>query len=726
MTTLGAARPRVDEGLARSGRSRLDCLTSPSAIAIIGASGTAGSISSQPLKHLRACGYRGRIYPVNPGRDEVDGVRCYASVETLPETPDLAVIVLAAHRVPAAVAACGARGVPVALVISSGFSEAGDAGRQLQHELVDVARTHGIGIVGPNCQGVMNVTEDVAAGFGAPFSLRYRRGPVSVVSQSGGFGCGILVMASEEGLGFRHFVTTGNECDIGALDLIEYLADDEGTQVIAAYIEGLRNGRRLLDVGRKALRAGKPLLVWKGGTSDAGARAVASHTANLTSAATLYRAAFRQMGAIEVNDVPELADIATGFVAGRMPRGLRVAVVTTSGGAGVVMADRYSEAGMHMPSLTDATLAELRQRLPSFASVGNPIDTTAGVIDGSGQLREVLALIAADANVDCMSLACAQLSGDVAIRIAEAVVAVYRATDKPFFLAWNAPAHLAHEAYAIVDAAGVPRFRTPGRCAKALSALCLYADRRRADLARGADAPAASSDATRMRVVRTDRPLTEFEAKKVLEDFGIPITRERLAGTLDEAGRLAGEIGYPLALKVQSRDIPHKTDVGGVELHIDGEPELRAAWARIEAEVRRNAPGATLEGMLLQEQVSDGLEMIVGINNDPVLGPAVVVGTGGIYSEILDDVSIRFAPVTKAEALDMIRALRVFPVLDGARGKPRFDVGALADAVCAVSAVAESLRDSLDELDINPLFVLREGRGVRAGDALLKWKEGRK
>lgn len=724
---VGAAAsgsPRASAG--RQPRSALDCLMSPSSIAIIGASGSAGSISSQPLKHLRARGFKGRVYPVNPGRDEVDGVRCYPSVESLPETPDLAVVVLAARRVPAAVAACGARGIPVALVISSGFAEADDAGKQLQRELVDVARSCGIRIVGPNCQGVMNIEEDMAAGFGAPFSLRYGKGPVSVVSQSGGFGCGILVMASEEGLGFRHFVTTGNECDLGALDLIEYFIDDPGTQVIAVYIEGLKDGRRFMEVGTRALRAGKPLLVWKGGTSDAGARAVASHTANLTSPARLYRAAFRQVGAIEVNDVPELADIATGLVAGRMPRGLRVAVVTTSGGAGVVMADRYSEAGIQIPSLTEATLVRLKQCLPPFASLGNPIDTTAGVIDSADRLRDVLELIASDPNIDCMSLACAQLSGEVATRIAEAVVAVYRRTDKPFFLAWNAPAHLAQDAYALVDAAGVPRFRTPGRCAKALSALCHYADRHRSARAPGAVAAAAGAGptVTREYVVSADGPLAEFEAKRILADFGIPRTRERLARTVDEACRLAEEVGYPLVIKVQSRDVPHKTDAGGVELGVANEASLRAAWARIDASVRARVPGAKVDGMLLQEQVSDGHEMIVGINNDPVLGPAIVVGAGGIYSEVLDDIAIRFAPVTKADALDMIRELRTYPLLDGARGKPRLDVDALADVVCRVSAVALSLGESLDELDINPLFVLREGLGVRAGDALLKWKGG--
>jgi acyl-CoA synthetase (NDP forming) len=720
---------RVDvSGRARGRTSMPNCfdrLFSPASIAIVGASATAGSISGQPLLHLMACGYRGRLYPVNPNHEAIHGVKCFPSVESLPEAPDLAVIVVAAHRVAAVVASCGTHGIPFALVISSGFAETDEAGKRAQRELVDVAGQHGIRVIGPNCQGMMNVTEDLAAGFGAPFSMRFRKGPVSVVSQSGGFGCGILVMASEEGLGFRHFVTTGNECDVSTLELIEHFCDDEGTRVIAAYIEGLTDGRRLLEVGRKALRARKPLLIWKGGTSEVGARAVASHTANMTSSAALYRAAFRQIGAIEVNDVPELADIAAGFVPGRLPRGKRVAVVTTSGGAGIVMADRYSEAGMQMPALTEETRARLKEHLPAFASLANPIDTTAGVIDRGSQLREVLSLIAADPNIDCLSLACAQLSGEVAMRIAEAVVAVYGETDKPFFLAWNAPPHLAQDAYALVDAVGVPRFRTPGRCARAMSALCSYAQSLRNEQARE-PVSATASHGAKFRVSTSTRgTLAEFEAKKVLAHYGIPTTRERLAGTIEDARRLAAEVEYPLVMKIQSRDIPHKTEAGGVAMGIGDETSLHSGFETILASARRYAPNAKLDGILLQEQVTGAMEMIVGVHNDRVLGPAVLVGLGGIYSEILDDAAIRFVPVTRTEALAMIRELRAFRILDGARGRPRSDVDALADVICSVSAMAVDLGDDLVELDINPLFVFEDGRGAKAGDALLTFgREG--
>lgn len=505
----------------------LDRLFDPRAIAVIGASHDASSISGQPLQHLKARGYRGRLYPVNPKRAEILGERCYATVGDLPETPDLALILVAARRVPDAVRACGEKGIPFAIIVSSGFSEANDEGRQAQEQIVAAAQRYGIGLIGPNCQGMINVSEGVAAGFGAPFTVEYRDGPVSVVSQSGGFGCAILMMADEEGLGFRHFITTGNECGISTLELIEHFIDDPRTRVIAAYMEGLKDSQRLPEIARRALVARKPLLVWKAGNSEAGARAVASHTANLSGSATLYRAVFRQFGIVEVTDAAELADYAKAFLPGRLPRGNRVAVVTTSGGAGIVMADQYSLAGMQIPQLTQESLARLRPLLPSFAALDNPIDTTAGIIDQPELLREALAVIATDPNVDCLSLACAALSGKVAIHIAEAVCAVQRETDKPIFLAWNAPGDMARDGYVLVDGEGIPRFRTPVRCARALSALCLYADAQRRFAANRAEQPFVIGHPEIREALHARRAcLSEFEAKRVLAQYGIPTTRE--------------------------------------------------------------------------------------------------------------------------------------------------------------------------------------------------------
>lgn len=701
----------------------LERLFQPGAIAVIGASQKAGSISAQPLQNLKAGGFAGRLYPVNPNRGEILGERSYRSVQDLPETPDLALILVSARRVPAALEDCGAKGVPFALIVSSGFAETDAGGQRAQQEIVDIARRHGIGLIGPNCQGLMSIPGRVAAGFGAPFTLRYREGPVSVISQSGGFGGAIMMMAAEEGVGFRHFVTTGNECGISTLDLIDSFCADPLTGVIATYIEGLKDARRLLEVGRKAMQARKPLLVWKAGSSEAGARAVASHTANLAGSSAIYRAAFRQIGAIEVSDVAELADCAKAFAPGRLPRGNRVAVVTTSGGAGIVMADRYSEAGMRIPSLAPGSLARLRDLLPAFAPVENPIDTTARIIDEPEKLLEALRVIAADPNIDCMTLACAALTGEVGRRIAEAVVAVHGQTDKPFFLAWNAPEDTAREAYAIVDAAGVPRFRTPVRCARAMCALSEYAGALERFASRSAEPP-VTLDRPRLRAALRGRhgDLAEHEAKRILAEYGIPVTREELVVRAEDAGEAAARVGYPLAMKIQSAQIPHKTEAGGVRLALADDRAVATAWTEIMEGARRHAPLARIDGILLQEQVAGATEVIVGINNDPVFGPAVMVGLGGIFAEVLKDISVRVAPVTRPEALAMIRELRAFPVLDGARGRPRADIGALAEAIARVSALAVDLRDEVAELDINPLFVFAEGGGVKAGDALIKTK----
>lgn len=699
----------------------LERLFNPRAIAVIGASHDTGRISGQPLQHLKARGYRGKLYPVNPGHAQVLGEPCYATVADLPEIPDLALILVAARRVPDAVRACGEKGIPFAIIVSSGFAEANDEGRRAQQQIVATAQRYGVGLIGPNCQGMINVSEGVAAGFGAPFTLPYRDGAVSVVSQSGGFGCAILMMADEEGLGFRHFITTGNECGISTLELIEHFIDDPRTRIIAAYMEGLKDAQRIPEIGSKALAAGKPLLVWKAGNSEAGARAVASHTANLSGSAALYRAAFRQAGAVEVSDVAELADYAKALLPGRLPSGNRVAVVTTSGGAGIVMADHYSLAGMQIPRLTDASLARLRELLPSFAALDNPIDTTAGLIDQPELLREALAVIAADPNVDVLSLACAALSGKVGMHIAEAVCAVQSATDKPLLLAWNAPPDLARDAYALVDRAGIPRFRTPVRCARALSALCQYADARRRFAAGRAEQPLVIERPGLREALRVRRAdLTEFEAKRVLMHYGVPVTRESLATSREQALRLAEEIGYPLAMKVQSAAIPHKTEAGGVRLGLADGAAVAAAWDEILANARHHAPLARIDGILVQEQVCGATEVILGINNDPLFGPAIMFGLGGIFAEVMKDVSLRLAPVTRTEALAMIREIRSFPLLDGARGRPKADVEALADALVRLSALALDLRGEVAELDINPLFVFAAGQGVKAGDALIR------
>ena len=693
----------------------------PAAVAVVGASTDESSISGQPLKFLRQHGYAGTIYPVNPKYREIRGLACYPDVASLPSAPDVALIAVAAKRVPDVLRQCGEKGVPFAVVLTSGFAEIGEAGERAQAEIVALADRYGIGVIGPNCQGMMNIAEDVYLGFGAPFGLDYRKGAVSLTSQSGAFGNAVLMLAEQAGLGFRHYLSTGNESCTTTLDLMDYFIGDPGTEIIAAYVEGFKDASRFVGLGRKALAAGKPMLVWKVGNSAAGAKAAASHTANLGGAPALYRAAFRQAGAIEVSDVTDLADCAHALLAKRLPRGNRVAVVTISGGAGILMADRCSDAGLELPALAPETVEKLRAIVPAFAALNNPIDVTAGILDDPAMFREALRLIAADPNVDMIGLPLAAVGGAVGTTLAREVAALRKETDVPILVAWNAAEASAHEAYAILAEAGVPRYDTPVRCARGFDALWQYARaRRRLTEIRAEPALTIEHPEQRAAIRGRTQDLAEFEAKRVLAAYGIPVTREALAATRDEAVRAAGEIGFPVALKIQSADIPHKTEAGGVRIGVADGEAVAAAFDEIVVNARRHAPAARIDGVLVQEMVAGGTEVILGVNNDPLFGPAIMFGLGGIFAEVFKDVTFRLAPVTRSEAVEMIREIRAFKVLDGARGRPKADVEALADAILRLAALAIDLRGEVAELDVNPLFVLPAGQGVKAGDALIK------
>ena len=698
-----------------------DLLFNPRSVAVIGASQDLASISGQPIVHLMAKAFQGKIYPVNPRYQQVAGLQCYPDVRSLPETPDVLVVAVAANRVPDALRQAGERGVPFAVILTSGFAEAGEEGRRAQRELAEIARAYGMLAIGPNCQGYMNIADGIHVGFGAPYGLTYRKGAVSLTSQSGAFGNSIVMIADAEGLGFRRYISTGNESVISSLDLFEYLLEDAGTKLIAGYVEGFQDAHRLLALGRRALRAGKPILVWKVGTSEAGAKAAASHTANLGGAIALYRAAFRQTGIVEVNDIGDLADCAKALLPGRLPKGNRIVVVTISGGAGIAMADRCTEAGLALPALEPETIAALKTVLPSYAAVANPLDVTGSLLNDPGMLKETLERLARDPNVDMIGMALAAASGRLATDLAREIVRISDELQVPVLVAWNADPRSAGDAYRILDEAGIPRYQSPVRCARGAGALWQYAKARRRQEQIDREKPLTISRLdVKARLSGRSTDLAEYEAKRVLAEYGIAVTREQLATSRDEAARIAAEIGFPVAMKIQSSGIPHKTEAGGVRIGVAGADAARAAFDEIMANAAEHAPGAKLDGVLVQEMVHGGIEVILGVNNDPLFGPAVMVGLGGVFAEVMRDVSFRLAPITLSEAHEMIRELRAFPILDGARGRPKADVEALAQTLLRLSALALDLKDEVAELDVNPLFVLPAGHGVRAGDALVK------
>ncbi|MEA3155836.1 MAG: hypothetical protein QOK44_3425, partial [Betaproteobacteria bacterium] len=467
----------------------------------------------------------------------------------------------------------------------------------------------------------------------------------------------------------------------------------------------------------------KPILMWKVGNTEQGQRAAASHTANLGGAMALYRAAFKQKGIIQVDDIQDVVDYGRAFLSRRLPRGNRLAIITISGGAGILMTDECVAGGMELAQLAPETLEKLRKFIPSFGSLLNPVDVTAAIFNDLTLINRTMQAIIDDPGVDCVAMINASLQGDLATTIAAEIVAVAKKTDKPVFLAWSARDVLAQEAYALLDEARIPHYKSPVRCGRAMVAVSWYAQAKRRNAAQRNEKPLTiEKPSARQALAGRTADIAEHEAKRLLAEYGIPVTQESLATTAGEAVTIARRIGYPVAIKVQSPDISHKTEAKAVKLGIADDAALQAAYDDVLANARAYKADARIEGVLIQEMVKGGIEAILGVTNDPLFGPAVMFGLGGIFAEVLKDVSFRLAPVTPAVAREMIAEIKGYPVLAGVRGKPAADIAALADAIVRVSALAIDLKDHLAELDINPLFVMEKGRGVKAADALIKPK----
>jgi acyl-CoA synthetase (NDP forming) len=545
-----------------------------------------------------------------------------------------------------------------------------------------------------------------------------------MVSQSGGFGFSVMNLSSKDGaLPFRQMVTTGNEIGVSTLDFLDYFIRDPKTEIIAGYVEGLKDARRLIDVGEKALVAGKPILMWKVGNTEQGQRAAASHTANLGGAMALYRAAFRQKGIIQVDDIQDVVDYGHAFRSGRLPRGNRLAIITISGGAGILMTDEIIAGGMQLAELAPATIEKLREFVPSFGSLQNPVDVTAAIFNDTTLINRTMQAIIADPGVDAIALINASLQGDLADKVAREIVAAAATTDKPVFACWSARDETAREAYGALDAARLPHYKSPVRCGRAMAAMSWYAEaKRRNESQRAEKVRRVERPDTRKRLAGRTEDIAEFEAKRILADYGIRVTKEVLAATEEEALAAAKDIGYPVAIKIQSSDISHKTEAKAVRLGIADERELNEAFKEVLANARAYKRDARIDGVLVQEMVKGGTEAILGVTNDPLFGPAVMFGLGGIFAEVLKDVAFRLAPVTPAVAREMIAEIKGYAVLTGARGKAPADIDALAEAIVNLSALAVDLEDHVAELDINPLFVLDKGRGVVAADALIRSK----
>ena len=689
----------------------------PKAVAIIGASNDAMKIGGRPIAHNRELGFSGRIYPVNPGATEVQGWKAYPSVQEIPDELDCAIIAVPAASVPAAVAGCAEKRVPIVVVLSSGFAEQGDEGRRVQDRLVEIARSSGMRLLGPNTMGGVSIDGSFSATFTSLTQSQGkegwpRRGNVSVVSQSGAIGTQILVLLRERGIGVAKWVSTGNQCDIDVADCIEHLAQDQVTHVIAVYLEGCLEGSRLRHAFEAARLRRKPVIMLKVGESAIGAASAASHTASLAGAADVYRAVFRQHNVFAAQSLQELVDVVAACHAGRFPERAELAVTSGSGGISVIAADASARSGLVLPEVPAETQRKLKALVP-YAMTRNPVDMATSGMRDMEQVAQVLEMLLEEGNYPS-AFTYLSHNGMVPKRMEVLARHLLPVREKFSDRVIGIVANMLPEWRDRFQDQGFLVYEEPTRAIAAIAALWRIG---RGFLNAGAqEQPLALPDMVQAPGAGRGG---EQAAKRVVASMGIPIVEERLARSAVEAVDAAKALGKTVVLKIASAAILHKSDIGGVLIGLRSADEITAGYDTLMARAMEAAPTAQIDGVLVSPLIEGGVETIAGVKRDPVFGPVVMFGMGGIFVEIYRDVSLRLAPFGMDTAREMIREIVGYPLLAGARGRAPADVEALARALSLISAYADRFRDELDSIDINPLIVLPEGRGVVAVDALV-------
>ncbi len=706
------------EPSARKEGQLLEELFQPASVAVIGASEKPGKVGRVVLENILASGYGGRVYPVNPSHGEILALKCYPSVSSLPEAPDLAVIIIPAPAVRDILEECGSRGVKAAAIISAGFKESGRDGYRRETELRETASRHGIRVLGPNCLGLADTTTPLNATFAtrAP-----QPGTVAFMSQSGALCSAVLGWAEENHLGFSHFISLGNKMDLNESDFLLALENNNGCSVIAAYLEGVAEGGRFIEVARRVSRS-KPLIIFKAGVTQAGARAVSSHTGTLAGSENAYVAAFRACGALRAETVEDLFMLARGFSSQPPPRGPRVCLITNAGGPGIIASDALERSGLTLATLGEETSRRLREGLPEAASVYNPVDVLGDA--RADRYRLAVTTVLEDPGVDALLIILTPQAMTDADETARGVAECARGAEKTVFAVFMGGKDV-EEAERILREAGIPNFPFPEEAVRTLHSMKSYGDflaRPRQTWVRfSVDKGAAGNVFDRVRA-QGRKELVEVEAREVLAAYGFQVARTILATNLEECIRAGREIGYPVVVKIASPQILHKTDIGGVVVDIQNTDDLITAYERVTVNAGKFFPQAEIWGVLVQEMLPPSRELILGVNRDSQFGPMIMVGLGGVYVEVLKDVSFRLAPLSEEDARDMLTELKSYWLLQGTRGERPADIDAVIESMLRISQLVMDFPD-INELDINPLRVMEEGKGCLAADARIVLEE---
>lgn len=701
----------------------------PRAVAVIGASQDPASINGRPIANLKLHAYTGPVYPVNPRYETIQGLRAYPSIRAVPEAVDVALVAVSASQVMPILEECAAAGVAFAMVFSAGFAETGEhKGAALQQQMRDLAVRSGMRIIGPNCIGSLNVTDRIPLGFAIPFGQRHLpTGPISFVSQSGAFGYGFMALAGEHGLGFRYIGNPGNQVDLDAVDLLQFFAEDSGTRIVAGYIEGIRDGERFAEAARTCARLGKPLVLHKVGRSPLGQRAAASHTASLAGSDAAFEAVARAYGVISVHDVEELLDVLKALLPGKLPRpDGGVGIVTSTGASGVMAADACHDEGVAVAALSPATRSRLGEFIPAFGSTMNPVDLTAMVINDVSLYGRAYEIMRAAPEVGSLAIMLSSPRGPEHEPHIADIRSVAARAEQPMVVAVTSGEVYTADFRQAMQASGFPTYTSPWRAIRALKHLYRLAEAWSRQSGQEALTPPALTP-ERLALVEHPTAWHEAQVKQLLRAYGIPVPAGGVVSTASEAQRLAEGLGYPVVVKALSPKLLHKSEAGAVRVGVRDAAALEAACREVLAGAAAAlGPGDRPDGLLVEEMATGGVETFAAIRIDPVYGPLLGFGLGGIFVEAFRDVAWRPAPCTRQDALDLIRQVKAYRLLTGyRRGRPAADVDALADALVRLSWLAVEWKERLTELEINPLAVLPEGQGVRALDGVLIRREQR-
>jgi acetyl coenzyme A synthetase (ADP forming)-like protein len=690
----------------------------PSSVAVVGASQNPSKIGYEILNNIVKYDYGGSVYPINPKAKEILGLKAYPDLTSVPSKIDLAVIALPAPAVMDVLKQCGKKGIDSIIVISAGFKETGPEGARLEEELAIQAKELGIRVVGPNCLGIIDTTSSLNASFAAGMPLP---GHIGFFSQSGALCVAILDWALGENVGFSRFVSVGNKMDISETEVMISMGKDENTRVILGYLESIEDGPRFMNAAREVSQT-KPIIIIKSGTTGAGAKAASSHTGALAGSDHAYRAAFKQSGIIRAESMQALFSYAMAFASQPLPKGPSLAIITNSGGPGILAADACDRSSLHLTPIRKETADRLREFLPATASVYNPID-----IIGDATLEryeKTLDVVLKDEMLHSVLILFAPTAAADAEAVAMSIVSLTKDTDKPIITAFMGGKGV-RGARKIFQDHNIPTYQYPDDAISALDAMLSYR--------RWREKPARQyqrfeADTTRVRevfasIVKQHRhDLIENEAREILKAYGFRLPANRIARTTNEAVSAASEIGYPVVMKIASPDILHKSDMGGVRVGVEDEAMLEEAFFDITSKIQLRQPEARILGVMVQEMIPQGREVILGITRDIQFGPMIMFGLGGIYVEVLKDVAFRIAPLSVESADAMIREIRSFPLLRGVRGEAPADIKGIRDALLRLSQMAVDFPEII-EADVNPLLVCPEGQGAVAVDARITIQE---